>query len=59
MQKKVFAHKTGSLITLCYGDVGIMSADRPYLLCAINNGMNCGPSAFSRISSLIYQRLTD
>ncbi|MBQ1733678.1 MAG: serine hydrolase [Lachnospiraceae bacterium] len=33
-----FAHKTGSLTYQCFGDVGIVFASEPYIICIINNG---------------------
>lgn len=52
-----FAHKTGSLINLCYADVGIVFADRPYILCVIQSGSSNGPGALQSISLLVYQSL--
>ena len=52
-----FAHKTGALVNLCFGDVGIVFAPQPYILCVINNGTNNGPTALQTISALIYNSL--
>ncbi|MBQ1371654.1 MAG: serine hydrolase [Oscillospiraceae bacterium] len=49
-----FAHKTGALMNLCYGDVGIVYADQPYILCAINSGTSDGPTVLQTVSSQIY-----
>ena len=50
-----FAHKTGTLTNLCYGDVGIVYIDKPYILCVINNGTN--DSVLKDVSKLIYDSL--
>lgn len=53
-----FAHKTGSLINLCYGDVGIVYINEPYIICEINNGTSDGPSVLKDISKLVYDSLS-
>lgn len=50
-----FAHKTGTLTNLCYGDVGIVYIDKPYILCIINDGTN--ESLLAETSKLIYESL--
>lgn len=50
-----FAHKTGTLTNLCYGDVGIVYIDKPYILCIINNGTN--EPILAEISKLVYDSL--
>ena len=50
-----FAHKTGTLTNLCYGDVGIVYIDKPYILCIINDGTN--DSLLAETSKLIYASL--
>ncbi len=51
----IFAHKTGTLTNLCYGDVGIVYIDKPYILCIINNGTN--EPLLAETSKLIYDSL--
>ena len=50
-----FAHKTGTLTNLCYGDVGIVYIDKPYILCIINNGTN--EPLLAETSKLVYDSL--
>lgn len=51
------AHKTGSLTGYCFGDVGIVYANEPYIICVINNGTNNGPSTLQMLSEVLYQKL--
>ena len=51
------AHKTGSLVGYCYGDVGIVYANEPYIICVINSGTSNGPSTLQGLSEIIYQKL--
>jgi hypothetical protein len=47
--------KIGTLTNLCYGDVGIVYIDKPYILCIINDGTN--DSLLAETSKLIYESL--
>ena len=56
-----FAHKTGSLTYQCFGDVGIVFAKKPYIVCIINNGSTIVESTakvkIEDISRYIYNQI--
>lgn len=56
-----FAHKTGTLTYQCFGDVGIVFAREPYIICIINNGSTIVESTakvkIEDISRYIYNQI--